>query len=169
MQKISIGSSQTQLNSQNREHLTNIVITGLLSLICLACCLPEIKMWRNTNLFSFPRSHLERDQAAVGHRSKGVRQRHVERGGLRHQRPLPCHNRSEAESILWRKLTSQSRLSRPTNQCSIIYIYCDIQRCGKVRKHGQPTKDYLMLEAITKKLSGFLSLWRLESMWCGEQ
>ena len=53
-----------------------------------------------TSPLPFSRSHMERDKAAVGHRSQGVRQRHVERGGLRHQRPLPCHHRSEAESIL---------------------------------------------------------------------
>ena len=125
----------TQLESQSREHLTNIIITGLLSLTCLASCLPEIKMWRNTitlifsssHLLIVPRSHLEWDQAVVGHRGEGVRQRHVERGGLRHERPLPCHHRPEAESILRRELVvtlqhyvqCQCRVSRPTNQINI--------------------------------------------------
>ena len=60
-------------------------------------------------------------------------------------------------SFSWKVTLQPSCLSRPTNQYN---IYCDILGCDKVIKHGQPTKD-LMLEAITKKLSGFLSIWRV--------
>ena len=46
--------------------------------------------------------HLVRDQAALGRRSQGVHQRHVERGGLHHQLPLRGHHRTENCGLFWR-------------------------------------------------------------------
>ena len=49
------------------------------------------------------RPHMERDQAAVGRRVEGVRERHVERRRLHHQLPLRRHHRAQIACLLRRE------------------------------------------------------------------
>ena len=49
------------------------------------------------------RPHMERDQAAVGRRVEGIRERHVERRRLHHQLPLRRHHRAQIACLLRRE------------------------------------------------------------------
>ena len=68
------------------------------------------------------RPHMERDQAAVGRRVEGVRERHVERRRLHHQLPLRRHHRTQSQGLLWCEYARYWHNSRLVAQYQDVYV-----------------------------------------------